>query len=264
MKFSHSGIRVSLSLIAILLSLASFSKLAPKREFYELRVYHFKTEQQEQRLDNYLNDALMPALKKAGIKRVGVFKPIANDTAADKKIFVLVPFVSLNDYFSLDTKFRKDKTYIEASKDYVDAAHNNAPYTRFESILLRSFAHMPESKVPDLKSSKNERVYELRSYEGATEKLYLNKVSMFNEGGEIKLFERLGFNAVFYGEVLAGCRMPNLMYMTSFENMNERNEHWKTFGNDPEWKSLSSDKKYANNVSRGDTYLLRTAEYSDF
>ena len=37
--------------------------------------------------------------------------------------------------------------------------------------------------------------------------------TMFNEGGEIRLFARLNFNAVFYGDVLAGDRMPNLMYM---------------------------------------------------
>ncbi len=76
---------------------------------------------------------------------------------------------------------------------------------------------MPVSKKPVLKSSSVEKVYELRSYESATEKLYLNKVDMFNAGGEITLFEQLGFNAVFYGMVLAGSKMPNLMYMTSLK-----------------------------------------------
>jgi hypothetical protein len=36
-------------------------------------------------------------------------------------------------------------------------------------------------------------------------------------GGEVPLFVRLGFNAVFYGEVIVGSHMPNLMYMTTFE-----------------------------------------------
>jgi hypothetical protein len=238
--------------------------MPPKREFYELRVYHFKTKDQEQRLDNYFKNALLPALNKAAIKKVGVFKAIANDTASDKKIFLLVPFSSLKDYHSVDAKLKKDKSYAEAAKDYVDAPHSDPPYTRFESVLLHAFAHMPESRIPNLTSPRTERVYELRSYEGATEKLYRNKVEMFNEGGEIKLFDRLGFNAVFYGEVLSGCRMPNLMYMTSFDNMESRNEHWKAFGNDAEWKALSSDKKYANNVSKIDTYFLRATEYSSF
>ncbi len=73
---------------------------------------------------------------------------------------------------------------------------------------------------------------------------------MFNEGGEIALFEQLRFNAIFYGEVLAGSKMPNLMYMASFENMEVRNEHWKTFSASPVWKMLSADPQYQNNVSK--------------
>ncbi len=86
---------------------------------------------------------------------------------------------------------------------------------------------------------------------------------MFNEGGEIKLFKRLNFNAVFYGEVLSGSRMPNLMYMTSFENMNDRNEHWKNFSADPEWKRLSSMPEYQNTVSKIDIVFLTPTQYSD-
>jgi hypothetical protein len=45
---------------------------------------------------------------------------------------------------------------------------------------------------------------------------------MFNEGGEIELFKRLNFNAVFYASVISGSRMPNLMYMTSYESKADR------------------------------------------
>jgi hypothetical protein len=86
---------------------------------------------------------------------------------------------------------------------------------------------------------------------------------MFNKGGEVGLFERLGFNAVFYGAVVAGNRMPNLMYMTSFENKAARDEHWKAFGSDPFWKTLSAKPEYKNNVSKIDITFLTPAEYSD-
>ena len=86
---------------------------------------------------------------------------------------------------------------------------------------------------------------------------------MFNEGGEVALFARLHFNALFYGEVIAGSAMPNLMYMTSFENKSDRDEHWKAFGNDPEWKKLSARKEYQNNVSKITIEFLRPTEYSD-
>jgi len=97
---------------------------------------------------------------------------------------------------------------------------------------------MPALSASKLLSPKNERVYELRSYESGSYKIYRNKVHMFNEGGEIDLFDRLGFNAVFYGDVIYGAKMPNLMYMTSFENKKARDEHWAAFGKDPAWKTL--------------------------
>ncbi|HEX8350242.1 MAG TPA: NIPSNAP family protein, partial [Hymenobacter sp.] len=105
--------------------------------------------------------------------------------------------------------------------------------------------------------------YELRSYESSTEKLHVNKVKMFNKGGEIKLFKRLGFNTVFCGRVLAGSHMPNLMYMTTFENKAARDEHWKAFSADPEWKTLSAMPEYKNNVSKNEQKFFYPVEYSD-
>jgi hypothetical protein len=122
---------------------------------------------------------------------------------------------------------------------------------------------MPSLAKPQLTGPKTDNVYELRSYEGYTEKIFRNKVDMFNKGDEVGLFKRLGFNAVFYSEVLAGSRMPNLMYMTSFNNKAARDEHWKAFGSDPAWKKLSSDPNYQHNVSKIDITFLRATEYSD-
>ena len=118
--------------------------------------------------------------------------------------------------------------------------------------------------LPGLKGPKKERVYELRSYEGPTELLYNAKVHMFNEGGEIELFDRLGFNAVFYAEVLSGSRMPNLMYMTSFENRADRDARWKTFFSDPVWKRISVLPEYQHTFPKSEVMLLSATEYSDF
>ena len=87
---------------------------------------------------------------------------------------------------------------------------------------------------------------------------------MFNIGDEIGLFKRLGFNAVFYSEVIAGPRMPNLMYMTTFNNKADRDKHWDAFSNDAQWKSLTAKEEYKNNVSHADIIFLHPAEYSDF
>jgi hypothetical protein len=116
---------------------------------------------------------------------------------------------------------------------------------------------------PKLTAPRNERVYELRSYESASEKLYRKKVDMFVKGNEIAIFDNLKFNPVFYGEVLAGSAMPNLMYMTSFDSKQSRDEHWKAFNEHPDWKKLFADKQYANTVSHSDITFLYPTEYSD-
>jgi hypothetical protein len=237
---------------------------APAREFYQLTVYHYTTTAQEQSLDSYLQQALLPALHRLKIGSVGVFKAIANDTAAAKRMYVLIPLKSLNAVTEMAAKLSSDKEYRSKADAYLNAAYNAAPYTRMETILLHAFSLAPVMQLPQLKSPKQERVYELRSYESATEKIFKNKVHMFNEGDEVGLFKRLNFNAIFYAEVVAGSKMPNLMYMTSFENMADRDAHWKSFGSDPAWKKLSAMPEYKNNVSHIDIMFLRPAEYSDY
>lgn len=249
--------------LTIVIGQAIAKTTPPKQEYYELRIYSLNSEQQLKTVEEYLRQALIPALKKQGISTVGVFKPIGDDTASIKKIYMLIPFRSVEQAAGYTDKLEKDNSYREKGKSYIDAKFNELPYLRQERILMKAFSDQPVLKVPALKSSRSERVYELRSYEGHTEKIYANKVDMFNRGGEIKLFDRLGFNGIFYGEVIFGSRMPNLVYMTSFESMDERNAHWKTFGNDAEWKELSSREEYQNNVSHADIWLLRSTEYSD-
>lgn len=233
------------------------------RDFYQLTVYHYTTADQEKILDNYLQKAFLPALHRAGIPKAGVFKAIANDTSAQKQIFVLIPYTSLEMLAKISVAISKDQEYQNLGKDYLNAVYSEPPYSRMETILMQAFSLAPKMTLPELKAPPKQRVYELRSYESATEKIFRNKVQMFNEGDEIGLFKRLGFNAVFYGEVIAGSKMPNLMYMTSFESMEERDAHWKTFGNDPYWKKLSAMPEYQKNVSHMDINLLRPTEYSD-
>ena len=254
-------------LISLTLAVTSICWITPVKKtqaIYQLTVYHFKDSVQEKILDTYLEQALLPALHKLKYKQVGVFKSWANDTSAVKKIYVLVAGKSMDELSGIKDKLAKDAAYLEQGKTYLDAVYTSAPYSRMETIYLKAFSMAPELTIPSLKGPKSERVYELRSYESATEKIFRNKVHMFNEGGEIALFKRLNFNAAFYSEVIAGSKMPNLMYMTCFENMADRDAHWKTFGSDPEWKRLSALPEYQHNVSLNEKNFLRPVEYSDY
>ena len=243
---------------------ASNSSAATTPGYYTLQIYHLATPDQMNLVENFLKTAYLPALRRHGISAVGVFKPTANDTATDKRIVVFTPYRSLQQFETTTLQLQTDITLEQQAPAYVNAPYNSPPYTRIETILLRAFKDMPFAEVPRLTGAKSTRIYELRSYEGPTEKLYQNKVHMFNEGGEVPLFKRLNFNAVFYGSVLAGAHMPNLMYMTSFENMADRDAHWKAFGEDPEWKVLSAKPEYQHNVSRNDILFLTPTDYSDY
>ncbi|MEP0712358.1 NIPSNAP family protein [Algoriphagus sp.] len=240
----------------------STNLFAQKRDFYELRTYHIDTPEQEAMLDDYLANAFIPAAHKHGISKVGVFKPIASQQNAGKAVYLFVPFKSLDDYVALEGKLAKDQTYQTAGAAYINASHTNPPYKRIESSILQAMSGQPKFAESSLTNDKKERVYEMRSYEAATERLYQAKVKMFNSG-EMDIFEKLNCSPIFYGETIAGANMPNLVYMTTHENMEIRDQHWAQFRTDPDWIGMKDLPEYANTVSRNDTKLLYPAAYSD-
>jgi hypothetical protein len=215
-------------------------------------------------VEAFLKDSLLPTLHRAGIRNIGVFKPIETDSAFGKRVYLMIPYKSLDQFATIPELISVDKEYLEDGKAYHDAPYSSPPYVRFERIVLWNFKGAPMLQMPALDGPRGERIYELRSYESPTEKLYRNKVKMFVDGDEVGLFKRLGFNAVFYADVIAGSHMPNLMYMTTFDSKAQREAHWKAFVEDPQWKQLSSMPEYQHNVSKNTQYLLHPTAYSDY
>jgi hypothetical protein len=194
---------------------------------------------------------------------VGVFKPIEGLAEQSDLIMVLIPFQSLEEFEELPELLNEDAEYQQAGQAYINAPHDAAPYTRIESMILRSFTGTPEMALPELSSPKSGRDYELRSYEAATEKLYKLKVEMFNEG-ESDIFLELDFNPVFFCEVLSSAHMPHLMYMTTHADTTAMKENWDAFGKHPEWERMKNLERYQNTVSSISKYLLYPTEYSDY
>jgi NIPSNAP len=246
------------------LAINGFGAGAEKQQYYEIKIYRIADKIQEGKVDAYLKDAYLPALHRAGIPIVGVFKPVEADTAFGKLIYVLIPFKTVDQFIQLPDVLQKDKLFAEAGKPFVDAPFNEPPYKRYESIFLKAFMNFPKFTAPKYSNSPSERIYELRSYESATDAKAIKKIEMFNRGGEIDIFRKLDFNPVFWGEVLLGSHMPNLMYMTTFSDMKSHDDHWSAFGKTEEWKKLSGMEEYKNTVSKANPYLLHPTSYSDF
>jgi len=242
----------------------SFGKSPAKQMYYEIKMYRIGGVTQEARIDAYLKDAYIPAMHRTGISMVGVFKPVEQDTAFGKIVYVFIPFKSVDQYLEVESKLAKDQGYLTAGKEFIDAPYNDPPFSRYENILLKAFSFMPEFRVPSFTTSMSERIYELRSYESATEAKATKKIEMFNEGGEIAIFDKIGANPVFFGQVLMGSKMPRLMYLTTYANMKSHDDCWAAFRNHPDWKKISTMEEYKNTVSKVNPYLLHPASYSDF
>jgi hypothetical protein len=249
--------------VVILFILGTIAGSTFARDYYQIKVYTIKSIEQEMLIDNYLEKAYIPAMHRAGFKTVGVFKPVEKDPAAGTKVFVIIPLKKISDIETIENKLSADKELQSNGNAYINAPYNNTPYERIESILLKAFSGFPETKIPEFETPKNEQIFELRSYQGATEKIWKKKVEMFNEGGEIDIFIKLNANPVFFGEVISGSEMPNLMYMTSYKNSEANEKLWSDFVADPDWKELSGKEEYDNTVSHIDKWLLHPTDYSD-
>lgn len=264
MKQVHKISILQLILLAFFVTMISNSGMAKSGDYYQIQVFRLTGKVQEEKVDNFLKIAYLPALHRAGIKKAGVFKPIESDTArSGKYVFVWIPFTSLDHFAKTMEALDNDAVYQKDGIDFLGAPFNQVPFARKESILLKAFTEQPAYAIPPFTTPPSQRIYELRSYEGPTENLYRKKVEMFNKGGEVALFKSLDFNALFYAEVISGSTMPNLMYMTTFADMASNDAHWASFRNSPEWKKLSAMTEYKNTVSNSVKYLLHPTDYSD-
>src|SRR5687768_3190746 len=121
--------RITLIVICFL-GLRITTMAAPTRWYYELRTYRFATADQQARTESYLKNALLPALHRANIKSIGVFKPVETDSTFGKVLIVLIPFRAFDEFQNLDEKLEKDDRYNADGKDYIDASYDNPPYAR--------------------------------------------------------------------------------------------------------------------------------------
>ncbi len=235
-----SLITTALSAIAPAISKASGKPVTATQEFYELRVYSLKNEQQQKLVEDYFENAAIPALNRLGSNHIGVFTELKPTDQI--KLYVLIPYNSWGDFLAVQDGLAADAEYLKKGAAYLNAPATDPAYDRIQSSLIKAFKHMPKLHAP----ANTPRIFELRRYEHASESAGKKKLEMFNDAGEIDIFKRLGFNPVFFGETLIGELRPNLTYMITFDDMAAHDSHWKAFGSDPEWKKISAIPDYAD------------------
>jgi hypothetical protein len=217
---------------------------------------------QPRRLGEYFAKARVPALARAGAGPVGVFDPIAGPP--QPSLFALTPLATAGQFLALEETLARDAEYQSAAAPYADATAADPAYVRQDTWLLKPFPQFPRIELPPQTAAKAPRIFELRIYESASEKAHLKKVEMFEKLGEIAIFKRTGLTPVFFARMIAGPKIPALVYLLAHDSMAARDKSWGTFINDPEWAKLRQTPGYADAdiVSNITTWLLRPSAAS--
>lgn len=240
------------------------SALAPEakgstRELIELRVYRCEKPEMAASLDKFFAEAAVPAWNRLGSKPVGIFALAdgqtlpAGTSACDR--YVVLGHKSAESFLCGQGRLWADAAYQKAGAACLDTPKDAPPFTRIETSLLVAFEKAPTLLTPG--GMKPERVFQLRIYESACEERARLKIDMFNGGGELDLFRDAGLTWVFFGQSVAGPKMPNLTYMVGFESPDAQKAAWDKFKGSEGWKKLSADPKYKDTVSAITNLILK-------
>jgi hypothetical protein len=231
------------------------------REYYQLRKYHMQNGPQTKLTESYVADALIPALNRLGIAPVGAFHlDLGPETPT---LYLLLPCSNIETLVNLDLRLARDEQFMKTAEPFWSAPATAPAFIRMESSLLGAFEGHPKLTPPPSTAQHGKRVFQLRTYESPSDADHVRKVEMFHHG-EFEIFQKAGFDQVFYGDTLVGPRMPNLTYMLSYPELSDLTEKWKAFGSDPAWKKLSGSPRYAFEqiVSNISNLILSPTGYS--
>ena len=221
---------------------ATGAPTTPRREFYQLRRYNLLSGPQLKLTESYFSAALIPALTRLGLGPVGAFRlDIGPETP---EYYLLIPGPAVEPLAQLDLQLPDDPEFLAAAAPFWNATAAAPAFKRVDISLLAAFQGWPKLTPPATAATKAKRIFQLRTYESPSDGEHVRKVEMFHSG-EFEIFLNSGFHPVFFGDTLIGSRMPNLTYMLSFADLAELDAKWDVFRNDPAWKKLSSNLRFA-------------------
>ncbi len=232
---------------------------ASKRDFIELRTYTVKDDEKKAKLIAALDAALIPALNAQGIKPVGVFSALESEKNFQQNVFVLFPHKTLDSVAAVATKLLADEKFMKNGAAFFDGDSKNPLYTTYESTLLYGFEKCPTIETP---VSNKDRLFQIRYYRSWNIDKNVKKIHMFEEGGELPLFRKVGMNPVFFGDTVFGTKMPNLTYMLGFESEDARKAAWKAFVESPEWAEIKVNPLYVDTATEIVNIFLKPSDGS--
>lgn len=235
-------------------SLEQLCNSSAVKEIYEWRIYTLTGN--GDLLDTFFKDTLIPAYNRKNIQ-VGAFKLFSPKDTDKEQRHMLFIYPDIHTYLEVKKTIWADAEFRQQAQPFYDATAPDPVYSNFESYLSEAFDKIPVHRKPD----SDRTMFEIRIYHSPNEEANQRKVNMFN-ADEIDLFDKVGINSVFYGEILSGPRMPALLYLTWYKDEEARSEAWKQFGSHPDWKRMSVLPEYAYTATNNQSIFLRPLPYS--
>jgi NIPSNAP len=211
-------------------------------------------------LDDYLANALVPALGRLGCGPTGVFMGwFGEESLARRVVIAGGPDLSL--LADLDHHLDLDASYLEAAAAFANADVDRPPFRRINSHLLRAVPSLARLHTPPNLADNPNRLFELRRYDSPTLASHARKVDMFVEG-EAKLMDRAGLTGVLYASDLVGNGLPRMTYLWCYESLASREAAEARFFADPDVYELFDRDRYAGTRSSISNEILKPLPYS--
>ena len=242
----------------ITMSRADESGVDQKTRVYLMETYLLRQGSQLPRIHEYLSKAALPALNKLHSGPKIVLEALI--AAHIPQVAVFIGFGSFGEMWSLRDKLNSDQ---ELRKTY--EAWQSGPEPPFEqqtNTLLEATTYSPDI-TPLAASPKSPRIFELRVYHSPTPQ-QLQALHERFAGPEIGIFRRVGVNPILYSATVIGPNMPNLTYLTPFDDLAAREKAWNAFAADPEWIKARKESidKDGQIVSTSQISIFKAAPYS--
>ena len=201
--------------------------------YYLLETYYLRNSTQGPRINEYMSQGLAPALAQFH-KGPKIFLEAL--VAAHMPQFVVVlGFESLGELAAMPARLRGDAACRKAAAAWESGSE--APYEHYSRVVLKSADYSPDA--PPAPAAKP-RIFELRTYHSPTW-MQLAALHQRFAGPESRIFHRSGIHPIIFSETLVGPQMPNLTYLTPFEDLAAREKAWDAFGADPEWVKVRKE-----------------------
>ncbi len=229
-----------------------------KTKLYLMESYALRNGTQAARLHSYFSKSALPALNKIHSGPKIVLEALV--ARHMPQVVMILGFESFDQMWSLRQKLHQDEELQKAFDAWQTGPE--PPFEHQTNALLEAARYSPDV-VPLESAPKSPRIFELRVYHSPTWQ-QLGALHERFSGSEIKIFQRTGVRPLFYTSTVIGPDMPNLTYLTPFDDLAAREKAWAAFGADPEWVKVRQESidQHGQIVSTMQISLFRAASYS--